>query len=78
MFVTVTHRGSFAAVAREFDADPPTVSRTIAGLEEELGFRLFQRTTRTVTLTEGGEIYLPRIEPLLEDLNIAQDGGTGG
>ncbi len=73
MFIAVAQRGSFAAVAREFDADPSTVSRTIAALEEELGLRLFQRTTRTVTLTEGGEIYLSHVEPLLEDLNIAQD-----
>lgn len=73
MFVAVAQRGSFAAVAREMDADPSTVSRTIAGLEQELGLRLFQRTTRTVKLTEGGEIYLSHVAPLLEDLSIAQD-----
>ena len=71
--MAVAQRGSFAAFARELDADPSTVSRAIAGLEEELGLRLFQRTTRTVTLTEGGEVYLSHIEPLLDDLAIAQD-----
>ncbi len=73
MFVAVAQRGNFAAVAREFDADPSTVSRTIANLEEELGLRLFQRTTRSVTLTEGGEVYRSHIEPLLEDIEIALD-----
>lgn len=73
MFVAVAQRRSFAAVAREFDADPSTISRTIANLEEELGLRLFQRTTRSVTLTEGGEKYLSRIEALVEDLDIARE-----
>ena len=73
MFVAVAQRQSFAAVAREFDADPSTISRTIANLEEELGLRLFQRTTRSVTLTEGGEKYLARVEPLVEDLDMARD-----
>lgn len=73
MFVAVAQRGSFAAVAREYDADPSTVSRTIANLEEELGLRLFQRTTRMVSLTESGEVYRSHIEPLLEDIEIALD-----
>lgn len=73
MFVAVARRRSFAAVAREFDADPSTISRTIANLEEELGLRLFQRTTRNMTLTEGGQIYLSRIEALAEDIDIARE-----
>ena len=73
MFVAIAQRGNFAAVAREYDADPSTVSRTIANLEEELGVRLFQRTTRSVTLTESGEVYRSHIEPLLEDIEIALD-----
>jgi len=73
IFVDVARCGSFAAVARDRDADPSTVSRTIAHLEHELGLRLFQRTTRSVTLTEGGQIYLSHIERLLEDMDIAQD-----
>ena len=45
IFVEVMRRGSFAAVARDRDTDPSSISRAIAGLEEELGVRLFQRNT---------------------------------
>lgn len=41
LFVEVARRGSFAAVARQHDLDPSSVSRLIAGLEAEMGIRLF-------------------------------------
>lgn len=69
----IAHRGSFADVARERGVDPSLVSRTIAATESELGFRLFQRTTRRVTLTEAGEIFLRRIEALIDDFDSARD-----
>lgn len=72
-FIAVVRQGSFTAVARERDLDPSSVSRTIAGLEEELGVRLFQRTTRRLSLTEAGEIYLKQVEPLAEELAAAQE-----
>lgn len=71
LFVDVAKRQSFAAVARDLDQDPSTVSRTIASLETELGIRLFQRTTRNMTLTEAGEIYLNRMETLIEYMDNA-------
>ncbi|KAM3093963.1 LysR family transcriptional regulator [Phormidesmis sp. 146-35] len=49
LFVEVFRQGSFAAVARDRNLDPSSVSRAIAGLEEELGIRLFQRTTRQLS-----------------------------
>ncbi len=73
LFLAVAQRGSFAAVARDYDQDPSTISRTIAGLESELGIRLFQRTTRNMTLTEAGEIYFNRMETLLEYLDNANE-----
>ena len=77
LFVEVMKQGSFAAVARERNIDPSSVSRAIAGLEAELGIRLFQRTTRKLSPTEAGTTYCERIEPLLEDMqqavNIAGD-----
>jgi DNA-binding transcriptional LysR family regulator len=73
LFVEVAKLGSFAAVARRLDLDPSSVSRTIAALEEQLGVRLFQRTTRQLTLTEAGEIYLQRIAPLLNEFDYALD-----
>lgn len=73
LFVEVSRRGSFAAVARDRDTDPSTVSRAVAGLEDGLGLRLFQRSTRRMALTEAGHLYLARIEPLVEELDRARD-----
>jgi len=75
-FVDVVKQGSFAAVARERNVDPSSVSRAIAGLEEELGIRLFQRTTRQLSLTEAGMTYFQRIEPLVEEMQQAIDVAT--
>jgi DNA-binding transcriptional LysR family regulator len=72
-FVEVARRGSFAAVARSLGCAPSSVSRSIASLEDELGVRLFQRTTRQLDLTEAGEAYRDEVEPLLADLIRAGD-----
>lgn len=71
IFVEVMRQGSFASVARERNIDPSSVSRTIAGLESELGIRLFQRTTRKLSPTEAGMIYFKRVEPLIEEMQQA-------
>jgi DNA-binding transcriptional LysR family regulator len=76
IFVEVMRQGSFAKVARERNIDPSSVSRAIAGLEEELGVRLFQRTTRQLSLTEAGTVYFERIEPLVEEMQQAIDVAT--
>ncbi|HUH84318.1 MAG TPA: LysR family transcriptional regulator [Stellaceae bacterium] len=68
IFVEVMRRGSFAAVAKDRNLDPSSISRLIAGLEDELGLRLFQRSTRRLAATEAGRIYFERTEPLLEEL----------
>ncbi len=67
-FVTVAREGSFASAARRLERDPSVVSRAIAQLERKLRVRLFQRTTRRLTLTEAGRQALARIEPLVEEL----------
>jgi DNA-binding transcriptional LysR family regulator len=72
IFAEVMRRGSFAAVARDRNVDPSSISRVIAGLEEELGIRLFQRSTRQLAPTESGRIYFERIEPLIEELEHAR------
>jgi DNA-binding transcriptional LysR family regulator len=72
MFVSVAHRGSFAAAAKEQDLDPSSVSRVIAGLEDALGLRLFQRSTRKMSLTEAGDLYLAKIEPLIDEMERAR------
>ncbi|MEL6164349.1 MAG: LysR family transcriptional regulator, partial [Cyanobacteria bacterium J06628_3] len=73
IFVEVMRHGSFAAVARERNIDPSSVSRTIAGLESELSIRLFQRTTRKLSPTEAGITYFQRVEPLIEEIQQAAE-----
>jgi DNA-binding transcriptional LysR family regulator len=71
--VLVAQHGSFAAAARVLNVDPSSVSRLVASTEAALGLRLFQRTTRSLTITEEGETYLRRITPLLEELDHARE-----
>ncbi len=71
IFAEVMRTGSFAEVARRRDVDPSSVSRVIAGLEGEIGVRLFQRTTRRLSPTEAGRVYFRRIEPLLGEIDRA-------
>jgi DNA-binding transcriptional LysR family regulator len=73
LFIEVVRQGSFAAAARERNVDPSSVSRAIAGLEEEIGIRLLQRTTRQLSPTEAGMAYFQRIEPLVEEIQQAID-----
>jgi DNA-binding transcriptional LysR family regulator len=71
LLVEVARLGGFAPVARSRNIDPSAVSRSIAGLEAELGVRLFHRSTRKLSLTEAGHLYLNRIEPLIDELSHA-------
>lgn len=70
-FVECAERGSFAAAARALGLDPSVVSRSIAGLEDKLGLRLFERSTRAIALTDAGRLYFERLGPLLSDLDDA-------
>ncbi|MEL6583655.1 MAG: LysR family transcriptional regulator [Pseudomonadota bacterium] len=69
----VARHGSFAAAARVLSVDPSAISRSVAGVEAGLGLRLFQRSTRSLSVTEEGEAYLARLVPLLEELDQAHD-----
>lgn len=73
IFLEVVRSGGFAAAARNLDQDPSSVSRSIAALEDQLGARLFQRTTRKVSLTEAGSHFAARIEPVLAELDQARE-----
>lgn len=73
LFIAVVRAGSFAEAARRQNIDPSSVSRNIAVLEDKLGLRLFQRSTRKLVLTEAGEAYFARIEPLLDELEQAEE-----
>lgn len=71
VFERVVDESGFAAAGRALDISPPVVTRVIAELEDYLGTRLLQRTTRRVSLTEAGEAYLIRVRQILQDVEEA-------
>jgi DNA-binding transcriptional LysR family regulator len=71
VFVRVIDEGSFAAAARALDLAPAVVTRLIAELEDHLGTRLLNRTTRRLALTEIGDAYLERARRILADVDEA-------
>src|SRR5215203_5980333 len=70
-FVAVADLHGFAPAARKLGLSPSGVTRLIAALEEHLGARLLQRTTRSVTLTDVGARYLERSRRILADVEEA-------
>ncbi len=72
-FVAVADLQGFAPAARKLGLSPSAVTRLIAGLEDRLGARLLQRTTRSVTLTDAGSRYLERARRILADLEEAEN-----
>ncbi len=65
-FVRITETGSFSSVAREVGSTQPAISRQVAQLEEHLGVRVFQRSTRSLTLTEDGRDLLGHARLVLD------------
>ncbi len=72
-FVAVAEHGNFTKAATHLAISPATLSQTIRELEERLGVRLLNRTTRSVALTEAGERLLARLRPVLDDYEAAID-----
>ncbi|MDB5482021.1 MAG: transcriptional regulator, LysR family [Caulobacteraceae bacterium] len=70
-FVAVAEHRSFTKAAAQVGIALPTMSQTIRSLEERLGVRLFNRTTRSVAVTEAGERLLSEVQPILEGLDHA-------
>ncbi len=73
-FVQSAEGGSFSAAARRLGLTPAAVSKNVARLEARLGVRLFQRSTRSLTLTEGGERFLAQVGGALATLQEAVAG----
>ncbi|MEO6280811.1 LysR family transcriptional regulator [Roseateles sp.] len=71
VFVRVIDEGSFAGAARALDLAPAVVTRLVAELEDHLGTRLLNRTTRRLSLTEIGDAYLERARRILADVDEA-------
>lgn len=67
----VASRRSFRAAAAELAISPSSLSHTVAAVERRLGVRLFNRTTRSVSLTEAGEHFLARVNPALREISDA-------
>ncbi len=73
IFARVARTGNMSAAGREMGLSPAVVSKRISLLEERLGARLFQRTTRQLTLTETGEGYFKRVVDILSLVEEAED-----
>ncbi|MBL8654376.1 MAG: LysR family transcriptional regulator [Alphaproteobacteria bacterium] len=73
LFVNVVQLGSLSAAARRCGVSPATVSRIIHSLEEDVGGRLLNRTSRKLNLTEAGEFYYGRIDQILHQIQEAND-----
>lgn len=80
-FVAVAEELHFSRAAERLRLDQPTLSRHIRRLEERLGTKLFERTTRRVTLTDAGEAFLDKARDVIDAaesaVNAARDAAAG-
>lgn len=72
-FAAVVRCGGFRAAAAERGVSSSALSQTVAALEESLGIRLLNRTTRSIAPTEAGAHLLERLAPALDDIRLALD-----
>lgn len=76
-FVQAAELGSFAAAGRRLGLSPSAVGKAVARLEDRLGARLMTRTTRAITLTEEGQVFLERAREALDGLAEAERAVQG-
>lgn len=72
-FVSLSKHGSLSATARELGITPPAVTKRLALLEQRLGVRLVNRTTRRISLTSEGELYLAHASRLLAGIRDMEE-----
>lgn len=77
VFIAVAEEEGFAAGARRLHISPPAVTRAVAALEERLGVKLLNRTTRYVRATEAGQRYLEDARRVLAEANAADEAAAG-
>ena len=77
VYVAVAEEEGFAAAARRLGMSPPAVTRAISALEDRLGVKLLQRTTRHVRVTEAGERYLDDARRVIAAADEADEAAVG-
>ncbi len=77
VFVRAAESGSFSRAGRELGLSQPSVSRIIGELEARLGVTLLLRTTRRITLTDAGALFLDRAREILSEIEDAEDAARG-
>jgi len=75
-FVTVAEHGSFSRAAEQLGISPSALSQTIRTLEERMGVRLLNRTTRSVAPTPAGAALLQRLRPAMDEIVAAVESAT--
>ncbi|MCX5541108.1 LysR family transcriptional regulator [Paraburkholderia sp. CNPSo 3076] len=73
VFVQTAQTRSFAAAGRSLGVSPSAISKSISRLEERVGVRLFQRSTRSLRLTTEGEVFLERCRRIFGEVQAAED-----
>ena len=71
LFTKVVDTGSFSEAGRQLDLDQSSISRQVGALEDQLGVRLLNRTTRRLALTEAGQLYYERAAAILTEIDEA-------
>jgi DNA-binding transcriptional LysR family regulator len=77
VFVRTAESGSFSRAGRELGLSQPSISRIIGDLEARLGVTLLLRTTRRLTLTDAGALFLDRAREILSQVEDAEDAARG-
>ncbi|MEK6346419.1 MAG: LysR family transcriptional regulator [Burkholderia sp.] len=73
LFIRVADQQSFAKAAADLHISNPSATRMIMGLEDRLGTRLLNRTTRSLSLTDAGQLYLNQIRGVIDDIDRVED-----
>ena len=76
-FATLVKAGSLTAAARELDVTPPAISKRLAQLEARLGVRLLHRTTRRISLTHEGQVYMEHARRILDEIEQMERDVSG-
>lgn len=77
VFIAVNEAGSFAKAGQRLRLSPPAVTRAVSALEDRLGARLFNRTTRSLAITDIGARFLENARRILDELGEAERDALG-